>query len=99
MPERHRLGGLQVREPRHYGCGVVERLRGQRVLIVAQQSVDVVDRVAQVKPEIGGDLVVTRARGVQPPGRRSDQLGEPRFDVHMDVFQLALEDEAVLLDL
>ena len=93
MPERHRLRGLQMREARHHGRGMRQRLLGERALIAGERRVDVVDRVAHPEPEIGRDLVVARARGMQPPGRRPDQLGEPRLDVHMDVFERPLEAE------
>ncbi len=36
---------------------------------------------------------------MQPPGRRTDQLGEPAFHVHVDVFERALEGKRALLDL
>ena len=52
-----------------------------------------VDGVAHPQPEIGRDLIVARARGVQPPRRRPDQVGEPALDIHMDVLERALEDE------
>ena len=58
-----------------------------------------VDRVAHPEPEIGRDLVVARARGVQPPGGRPDQLGEPALDIHVDVLERALEGELAGLDL
>ena len=69
MAERHRLRALQMREARHHGRGVLERLLGERALIVAEQRMDVVDPVAHPQPEVGRDLVVARARGVQPAGR------------------------------
>ena len=37
-----------------------------------------VDRVAHPEAKIGRDLVVARARGVEPPGAGPDQFGEPR---------------------
>ena len=45
------------------------------------------------------DLIVARARGVQSPRRRTDQLGEPALHVHMNVFERALELELAGLDL
>jgi hypothetical protein len=38
---------------------------------------EAVDGLAHPEPEIERHLVVARARGVQPPGGRADQLGEP----------------------
>ena len=99
MPERHRLRGLQMREARHDGCGMRQRLFGERALIAGQRRVDVVDRVAHPKLEVGRDLVVARARRMQTPGRRPDQLREPRLDVHMDVFERPLEAELARLHL
>src|SRR3546814_2002085 len=56
-----------------------------------------VDRVAHPQAEIGRDLIVTRARGVQPSGRRADQLGQSRLDVHVNVFERQVFDEAARL--
>ena len=55
--------------------------------------------VAHPEAEVDRHLVVARARGVQPPGWLADQLGQPRLDVHVDVFQaLGLEREAARLN-
>ena len=55
--------------------------------------------VAHPEPEVGRDLIVARARGMQAPGGRPDQFREPAFDVHVDVLQRALEGELAGLDL
>ena len=99
MAEGHRLRGLQMGKARHHGRGMLERLLGQRPLIAGERRVDRVDGVAHPEPEVGRHLVVARARGVQPPGRRPDQLGEPALDVHVDVLERALEVELAGLDL
>ena len=93
MAEGHRLRGLQMRETRHHRAGVFERLLDQSLLQTGKRAIERVDGVAHPQPEIGRHLVVTRARGVQPPRRRPDQRGEPRLDVHVDVFQRPLEAE------
>src|SRR5262249_60602978 len=64
MAERHRLRRLQMRQAWHYRRGVVERLARERALIGGERAVDLIDRVADPEPEIGRDLIVTRARGV-----------------------------------
>ena len=99
VAEGHRLRGLQMREARHHGRGVFERLLGERALVGGKRRVEGVDRGPHPEPEIGRDLVVARARGMQPPRRRPDQLGEPALDVHVDVFERALELELAGLDL
>ena len=98
MPERHGLRGLQMGEARHHGAGMFQRAAGQRMLERGQRRIGLVDGVADVEPEIGRDLVVARARGVQPPGGRPDQFGKPALDIHMDVFERALEIERALAD-
>ena len=64
----------------------------------AISAVEPVDRVAHEQPEIGRHLVVARARGMEAPGGRTDQLGEPRFDVEMDVLVLDAERKGAALD-
>ena len=86
MAEGHRLGDLQMRVAGHHCVGFRLGPIDQRLLQVAHREVEAVDRAAHPQPEIGRDLVVARARGMQAPRRRADQLGEPRLDVHVDVF-------------
>ena len=76
-----------------------QRLLGERALIGGERRIDPVDGIAHPEPEIGRDLIVARARRMQPPGGRPDQLGEPALDIHMDVFERALEGELAALDL
>ncbi len=54
---------------------------------------------AHPEAEIGRHLVVARARGVQPPGGRADQLGQPLLDVKVNVLEFTFEGEAALVDL
>ena len=99
MPERHGLRGLQMGEAGHHGAGMLQRAFGERVLERGQRGVGLVDHVADIEPEIGRDLIVTRTRGVQPSRGRPDQFAKPALDVHMDVFERALEVERALADL
>ena len=94
MAEGDRLGRLEMGEARHHHAGAVERAGGERLLQLRDLDDQRVDRVAHPEAEIDRDLVVARARGVQPAGRRADDLGEPALDVHMDVFERAREGEA-----
>ena len=98
MAERDGLRGLQMGEARHHGRGMFQRAAGQGMLEGGQRRIRLVDRVAHIEPEIGRDLVVARARGVQPPRGRPDQFGKPALDIHMDVFERALELERALAD-
>ena len=98
MPERHRLRGLQMREAGHDRLRMGERLLRQRALIIRQRRVEFVQHIAHPQPEIGRDLIVARARGMQPSGCRADHVREPRLDVHVDVFERALETEFTTRD-
>jgi hypothetical protein len=83
----------------HDRAGMGEGLAGEGRLQGATLLDERVGGVADVEPEIGRHLVVARPCRVQPAGGRADQLGEPGLDVHVDVFELAGEDEAARLDL
>ena len=98
MAEGHRLGRLHMGEARHDGVDMLLGLREQRALQRQQALIGAFAGGAHPKPEIRHHLVVARARGVQPPGRRADDLGQPRLDVQMNVFQFALEDEVAVGD-
>ncbi len=99
MAEGDRLRGLQMRQPRHHGVGMLLRLLGERELECRKLCIQRVDGVAHPQVKIGRDLIVARARGMQAAGGGADQFGEPRFDVHVHVFERALELEFALLDL
>ncbi|GIR46373.1 MAG: hypothetical protein CM15mP55_3490 [Hyphomicrobiales bacterium] len=46
-----------------------------------------VKAVAYEQPEIGRHLIIARTRGMQPPGGRPDYIGQPRFNIQVNVFQ------------
>ena len=98
MAEGDGLGRLQVREARHDRAGMRLGLARHRQHQRADLRADVVERVAHPHLEVERDLVVARARRVQPPRRRADQLGEAGFDVHVNVFERAREREGPGLD-
>ena len=83
----------------HYRAGLGFGAVDQRLLHVAHCEVEPVDRAAQPEPQIGRHLVVARPRGMEAPRRRPDQLGEPRFDIHVNVFEFSAEHKAAAFDL
>jgi hypothetical protein len=64
-----------------------------------QRQIEPVEMIADIKPQIGDDLIVPGARRVQASGGRADQFGQARFHMRMDVFQGAGELELAALDL
>ena len=98
MAEGHGLGRLQVGVARHDGLGVGLGLIEQGGLQRPQGRVQGVDLVAHPEAQVGGHLVVARARRVQAAGGLADQHLEARLDVHVDVLERRLEDEVAGLD-
>ena len=88
-----------MREARHYRCRVLQRLLRQRPLIGRKRGIDFADGVAHPEPEVGRDLIVARACGVQAPRGRPDEFREPALDIHVDVLERPLEGELAGLDL
>ena len=78
---------------------MVAGLRRQCCLQGVQCRIQVVERVADIKAEIGGHLIVARAAGMQAAGGGADQLGKPRLDIHVDVLERRGKGEAACLDL
>ena len=88
VAERHRLRDLQMGEARHDRVGMLLGALDQHALQAADRIGRLVAGIAHPKAEVGRDLVVARARGVQPPGRFADQLAEAVLDGHVDVLEL-----------
>ena len=99
MAERHGLGDLEMGEARHHGCRMKLGLADERRLQRLDRAVEPVDGVAHPELEVGRDLIVARARGVQPAGRRADELVQARLDIEVDILVLGAEGEGSALDL
>ena len=98
MAEGDRLGRLQMGEAGHDRRGVGLSLAGQRPHQVIDLLGEGIDGIAHIQPEIGRHLVVARARGMQPARRLADDFGQPRLDIHVDVFQRARKREVAAGD-
>ena len=75
-----------------------KRALRQRLLKQAERAIGLVDGVADEQAKISRHLIVSRPRGVQPPGGRADQFVSLALDIHMDIFERALEIERSLAD-
>ncbi len=70
----------------------------ERPLQLDQPRVDLVDGVADPQPQVGRNLVVAAAGGVQLAADVAQAVDQCPLDVHVDVFQLDAELEAALLN-
>ena len=95
MAERHRLRDLQMGKAGHDAARMFFGARQQRRLDRAKARVDPLARGARPQAEIGRDLIVARARGVEASGGFTDQFLEPRFDGHVDVFEREVDGDAI----
>ena len=87
VAEAYRHGDLQVGEARQYGVDFALCEIQQPGLQAHQFLADSVDLIAQVKAHVGGNLVVTRAAGMQFLARFPDQRCQSCLDVHVYIFQ------------
>ena len=99
MGEEHRLGPLQVGIARHHHLPELLSPVYQRPLHPAEGSDGVVDHLLGVHSHIQSNLVVAGAPGMQAAGGGADELVQPAFNVHVQVFQRGVPGEAILLDL
>ncbi|OIQ67715.1 hypothetical protein GALL_507040 [mine drainage metagenome] len=98
VAEAHWLRDLQMSEAGHDGVRVPCGQRHQGALQRVQLCNRLVDGVAQPKPDVGCDLVVAAAAGMQALASVADELSQPGFDVEVDVFEFEFPVEALRLD-
>ena len=87
VAERHRLARLQMGEAGHDRRGMFFGAGQQHLFEGVDPLERLVDRRAHEQFEIGRDLVVARAGGVEAAGGRADQLAEAMLDMHVNVFE------------
>ena len=86
MTKGDRLRALHMGKAGHDGSRLRRGHFHQRPLQRPQPAAKFVQLITQVQPEVGGDLVVARARGVQFLAGVADQLDEFGLDIHMNIF-------------
>jgi hypothetical protein len=93
------LRDLQVRKARHDEAGVLLGLRGEGADEGDQQLVDLVDFLAQPEAQVGRDLVIARASGMEALAGFADEGGEAPLYVEVNVLGIERPLEAAVLDL
>ncbi len=99
MTKAHGLRRLQVCKTGHDGIGFATSQRHQPLLQSGQLAADSADFIAQVKANVGGNLIVARTTGVQLLAGDADLVRQPRLDIHVHVFQAHRPLKATVLDL
>ena len=97
VAKRHRLARLEMGEARHDARGMFFGAVDQRGFERVDPVQRLVDRPAHEQFEIGRDLVVARARGVQPPAG-SPMICDRRCSTCMNVFERGILDQLARLD-
>ena len=98
MSGKHRLRTLHVRVAGQDDVGIAIAAADHRPLHVAQPRDNCVNRLADPETQIGRDLVVTAAGGMELASHIADTICEGLLHMHVDVFKLGAKREAVLLD-
>ena len=97
MAEGDRLGALHMGEAGHDGRDMVLRLRQQRAAASAFKPSSARPQASRTHSRKSVTTWSLRERAVcSRPAAGPDDLGQPRLDVQVDVFQLPLEDEFAL---
>ena len=95
----HRLRALEVRVAGQDGVEVLAGARREHPAQLEQAALGRRAGIAQIQGQVGGDLVVAAAPGVQAARRGPDPLAQSRLDVHVDVLERGIDREAPGLDL
>ncbi len=98
MGKKNRLGSLSMRISRHddiqMSLGQMDEDVPQRV----QLGHDPLNGIPQIHPQIQRNLVVAASPGMQFLGGIPDQLLQPGFNVHVNIFQAVGKREPSFLD-
>ncbi|MDT4854518.1 hypothetical protein FQZ97_888240 [compost metagenome] len=98
VAEGDRLGGLKMREARHDGCSMFFCTFKEGFNQAFQRYSSLLHFLLDPEAEINRHLIIARAGRVQAPGRGTNKIGKARFDIHMNVFELAREGEFSVLN-
>ncbi len=85
VTEQHRLRLLKVRVARHDRVQVLLGLVQQSSLQAIQSLLQYGQLAQQIQPQVGADLVVARAAGVELAGHRAHQLAQSPLDRGVDI--------------
>ena len=95
---QHRLGPLRMGIAGQDHVQVAVAAAHEGPLQVDQPLVDLVDRLADPEPQVGRDLIVAAAAGMELAAGVAEPVDQGPLDVHVDIFQFGREREAVLLN-
>ena len=99
MCQEYRLGTLQVRVARHREVRVRGRRLRQCIGQVEHAAHQGEDRALRPEPQVGRNLVVAGATGVELAGDRADELAQPSLDAGVDILIGDGQREVAIFDL
>ena len=99
VAEVDRLGALQMGVARHAPVAVRLGQGADPLEDVAEQADRVAGGIGDEHRQVGRDLIVARAAGVDLAADPAGDLGQPPLDRHVDVLVGVLEGEALPLEL
>ena len=99
MGQQDRLGALQMGVARQDGFNMASGQLHQNILQLEQKPGDGIDGIPQVQAHIQCYLVVAAPGGMQLVRNRSDNLGQPGFNMRVNVFERVAVCECACVDL
>ena len=99
MSEPDGLGPLEMGIAWQHGIDVLAGAFEQDTAKGEQTTLSRERDVAEKERQVGGDLIISGAAGVELAGDGTEVRPQPGLDVHVDVFERWIEGKAALLDL
>ena len=96
--QQHRLGVLQVGHARHRGAAVTLGDVDQSPSEVGDGVDESAAVVAQIQPQVRGDLVVATPAGTQPAAQLAETLQQAAFQRRVDVLVVGAGHESPVSD-
>ena len=98
MCQQHRLGALQMGVAGHREVGVRGRRLGQGIGQTEHAAHKSEESPLRPEPQVGRDLIVAGATGMEFAGDRADHLAQPPLDASVDVLIDDGEREIAVVD-
>ena len=99
MRQQNGLGALQMGVTRQHSCNMASGKVHQNILQLEQMLDDGINGIPQVQAHIQSHLIVAASGGMQLMRNFADDLGQPGFNMGVDIFQCVAVRQSSFLDL